>query len=182
MLSGEHAFEREDGAHSNCGVPLWSSPLRIRGCHCSGLGWCCGGRFNPWPGNCHMLGWWKAPKSIPCLIQWNEKGRQQPCRRFPGLPSRLDWAEEGCRRDSLFCTGHPAEEKEQRRLRRGCPSSWSESLRQTSSPCDQPTATSPGPGVLGFPHPGKREGCKALFKVSLFYQKLCRRLLISKEN
>ena len=37
-------------------------------------------------------------KRVPCLLQWDGKGKQQPSRCFPGLPSCLSWVEERCRR------------------------------------------------------------------------------------
>ena len=37
--------------NENSGVRLWCSRLRIKCCHCSGLGWCCGLGLIPGSGN-----------------------------------------------------------------------------------------------------------------------------------
>lgn len=44
-------------------VPSWRSGLRIQHCHCTGLGHCLWGGFNPWP-TFHMLQMWQQQQKV----------------------------------------------------------------------------------------------------------------------
>lgn len=73
---------------------------------------------------------------------------------------------------SLFCTWHPAAEKDQTRLQRVLPAHPAPGVAGTHPLVTADTRLTHNLVSSDFTLPGGREGgCEVLFKASLFYQK-----------
>ena len=94
---------------------------------------------------------------LPPAVEWKRETAATQTLPWASFLSRLSG--RGMQeRDSLFCTGRPAEEKQQRRLRRGCPTCPAQGVLGThTSPGDWPTPASQALLSSDFTAPGQKK-------------------------